>query len=45
VHDADGPRNDPGGPDGVVLVHPKWERVVVNAAEDCPGECIFLELC
>ena len=44
VHDLDGTRNDPGGVDGMVDVRPRWETAVVNAAEDCPGECIYLEL-
>ena len=44
VHDAAGTRNDPGGADGVVEVASRWETAVVHAAEDCPGECIYLEL-
>ena len=44
VHDGDEIRNDPGGADGLVDVAPRFEKAVVNAAEDCPGECIFLEL-
>jgi len=44
VHDRDGPRNDPGGADGLVDVAGRWERAVVAAAEDCPGECIFIEM-
>lgn len=44
VHDDLGTRNDPGGSSGLVNVNPRWEIGVVNAAEDCPGECIFLEV-
>ena len=44
VHDDDGPRNDPGGAEGVVRVRTRWEKAVINAADDCPGECIFLEV-
>ena len=44
VHDASGTRNDPGGAEGVVEVARRWETAVVHAAEDCPGECIYLEL-
>ena len=44
VHDAEGTRNDPGGADGVVDVGARWDRAVIDAAEDCPGECIFIEL-
>jgi ferredoxin len=43
VHDGDEVRNDPGGPDGTVEVTARFERAVIAAAEDCPGECIFLE--
>jgi ferredoxin len=41
---ADGqPQNDPGGPEGMVTVPSALHRRVIDAAEDCPGECIFLE--
>ena len=36
--------NDPGGAEGQALVLQRHEQAVVNAADDCPGECIFLEL-
>jgi ferredoxin len=36
--------NDPGGARGLARVPPALERDVVAAAEDCPGECIFIEL-
>ena len=36
--------NDPGGSASVVMVAMRLERYVLNAAEDCPGECIFVEL-
>lgn len=42
---ADGrPQNDPGGAGSMVRVPPALDRPVIEAAEDCPGECIFLEL-
>jgi ferredoxin len=44
VHDGAGPRNDPGGADGLVVVAAQWDGAVINAADDCPGECIFLEV-
>jgi ferredoxin len=44
VHDGDLTCNDPGGAEGTVGVPRRLERAVVEAAEDCPGECIFLEL-
>ena len=35
--------NDPGGAESSVHVPMELERAVVNAALDCPGECIFIE--
>ena len=37
-------QNDPGGAASLAYVRPRLERNVVHAADDCPGECIFLEL-
>jgi ferredoxin len=44
VREGDTVYNDPGGADGLALVPPALERAAVNAAEDCPGECIFIEV-
>jgi ferredoxin len=35
--------NEPGGARSTVLVPRRLEAAAVNAALDCPGECIFLE--
>jgi ferredoxin len=35
--------NDPGGEESSVQVLPRNEAAVVEAALDCPGECIFVE--
>jgi ferredoxin len=35
--------NDPGGAQGTVSVAPGKEDAVTEAAEECPGECIFIE--
>ena len=35
--------NNPGGFASVVTVPTRLEAAVINAALDCPGECIFLE--
>ena len=43
VKDGDGPHHDPGGADGIVEVPPELEDAVREAAEECPGECIFIE--
>jgi ferredoxin len=44
VHDRDWIGNEPGGSESDVAVPANLERAVVAAAEDCPGECIFIEL-
>ena len=36
--------NDPGGAGGLARVPEHMESDVVAAADDCPGECIFIEL-
>ncbi len=35
-------QNNPGGADGVVDVPAELEDAVVEASEECPGECIFV---
>jgi ferredoxin len=36
--------NDPGGSGSMVLVAERQHRAVIAAADDCPGECIFIEM-
>ena len=36
-------RSGPDGPRGIARVPPGVEDRVIQAAEDCPGECIYLE--
>jgi ferredoxin len=36
--------NDPGGPGSIVDVPEELDAKVLIAADDCPGECIFIEL-
>ena len=43
VHDGDAVGNDPGQSGSIVAVPAQHEVQVVDAALDCPGECIFLE--
>jgi ferredoxin len=43
VKEGDRVLNDPGQWDSIAWVPPKQELKVVQAAEDCPGECIFIE--
>lgn len=44
VHDGPLVGNDPGGSNSLVQVPIRHEQAVIDAAEDCPGECIFVEL-
>jgi ferredoxin len=36
-------KNDPGGSAGMAAVPTDLEEAVVEASEECPGECIFIE--
>ena len=36
-------KNDPGGSAGMAAVPGDLEEAVVEASEECPGECIFIE--
>ncbi len=44
VRDQTSIGNDPGGRDSIVVVPARLEQAVVDAAIDCPGECIFIEV-
>ena len=43
VKEGDLVLNDPGGSEGMAQVPPQFEDAVHEAAEECPGECIFVE--
>lgn len=43
VKDSDYVHHDPGMAQGLATVPEGLERKVIDAAEDCPGECIFIE--
>jgi ferredoxin len=43
VKEADSVKNDPGGSAGMAAVPTDLEDAVVEASEECPGECIFIE--
>jgi ferredoxin len=43
VKDGAAVQNDPGGAAGMVGVKTELEDAVVEASEECPGECIFIE--
>jgi ferredoxin len=36
--------NDPGGAGSLARVPDRDHRAVIDAAEACPGECIFIEM-
>ena len=38
------PLNDPGGSGSLAQVPGRLHRKVIDAALDCPGECIFIEM-
>ena len=35
---------DPGGADGLADVPAGMEEATIESAEECPGECIFIEV-
>ena len=36
--------NDPGGPECLATVPARLVDAAIAAADDCPGECIFIEI-
>ncbi len=43
VKTGDDVKSDPGGPQGIVPVPDGELDGVIESAEECPGECIFIE--
>lgn len=43
VKEGDDVKSNPGGSAGVAQVPEGQEALVTEAAEECPGECIFIE--
>ena len=43
VKEGDAVRNNPSGAQGVAVVPTDLYDAVVEASEECPGECIFIE--
>ena len=43
VKDSSGVKSDPGGPNGLVALADSQLDGVIESAEECPGECIFIE--
>jgi ferredoxin len=44
VKQGDKVYSDPGGADGLAEVPGGMEEAVIESAEECPGECIFIEI-
>jgi ferredoxin len=44
VAEAGRPLNDPGGSGSLAWVSPRHVKLVIESAEVCPGECIFIEI-
>lgn len=43
VKEGDKVFNEPGGEDGRAEVPADQEEATIESAEECPGECIFIE--
>ena len=44
VKEGDKVFSDPGGAEGLAVVPAGQEEATIEAAEECPGECIFIEV-
>jgi ferredoxin len=44
VKEGDKIFSDPGGPEGLAAVPANMEEATIESAEECPGECIFIEV-
>ncbi|CAN5777247.1 MAG: ferredoxin [Ilumatobacteraceae bacterium] len=44
VREAGAPLNDPGGSGSLAVVPIRRIQAAIDAAEACPGECIFIEI-
>ena len=44
VAEAGSALNDPGGAGSLAWVPDRYVRAVIDAADACPGECIFIEV-
>jgi ferredoxin len=43
VKEGDKVFNEPGGAEGLAAVPEDQEDATIESAEECPGECIFIE--
>lgn len=44
VKEGAGVKSSPGGAEGIAVVPAGMEDAVTEASEECPGECIFIEI-
>jgi ferredoxin len=44
VKEGDKIFDKPGGPEGLANVPAGMEEATIESAEECPGECIFIEV-
>jgi ferredoxin len=44
VKEGDKIFSEPGGPEGLAAVPAGMEEATIESAEECPGECIFIEV-
>jgi ferredoxin len=44
VKEGDKIFSNPGGADGLAAVPAGMEEATIESAEECPGECIFIEV-
>ena len=44
VKEGDKVFDNPGGPEGLAAVPAGMEDATIESAEECPGECIFIEV-
>jgi ferredoxin len=44
VKEGDKVFSSPGGPEGLANVPAGMEEATIESAEECPGECIFIEV-
>ena len=44
VKEGDKVFSDPGGAEGLAVVPAGQEEATIESAEECPGECIFIEV-
>jgi ferredoxin len=44
VYAAAEPHNNPQGADGLAVIPEGQLEAVIESAEECPGECIFIEV-